>query len=273
MGTGADAVIIDLEDAVPLSMKEETRAIVREKVEQYRKKTVFVRINSLDTGFAEKDIAAVVTQGLFGIMAPMIESREQIQTINTLLLEAEKQEGLNPGAIRVLPLVETAFAVENAYEIARVKSIPDRMLTLAFGAADFSLDMGIEITKTGEELFYARSRLAVACRAASIAPPIDTPYMTDLKDTEALKADIMWAKKLGFQGKLCIHPNQIEPVNRIFSPTDEEIAWAEKVVSAFAEAEKKGSAAIQVDGKFIDYPVVERSKRILKLAGRKQAAS
>ncbi len=128
--------------------------------------------------------------------------------------------------------------------------------------------MGIEITKDGRELIYPRSRIAVACRAAGMAPPIDTPFMIDLKDMDALKDDAASAKQLGFQGKLCIHPNQIEPVHVIFTPTAEEISFARRVVEAFEAEEARGSAAIQVDGRFVDYPVVERSRRILQLASR-----
>jgi citrate lyase subunit beta/citryl-CoA lyase len=142
-----------------------------------------------------------------------------------------------------------------------------------FGAADYTLDMGIEMTLAGDELFYARSRIAIACRAAGIAPPIDTPFMIDLKNMEALATDARRAKALGFQGKLVIHPNQVEPCNKIFSPLPEEIKKAKKIVKAFEEAEAEDTAVIQLEGKFIDYPVVKRSKDILALAaaiGRKK---
>jgi len=146
------------------------------------------------------------------------------------------------------------------------KTKPERIYTVMFGAADYTLDMGIEMTMGGNELFYARSRIAIASRAAGIAPPVDTPFMIDLKNTEALISDARRAKELGFQGKLVIHPNQVEPCNRIFSPLPEEIKKAEKIVKAFEEAEAAGMAAIQLEGKFIDYPVVKRSKDILALA-------
>ncbi len=139
-------------------------------------------------------------------------------------------------------------------------------MTVAFGAADYSLDLGMEITKQGSELNYPRARIAVSCRAAGLEPPLDTPFMIDLKDTEGLKADAIRAKQLGFQGKLCIHPNQILACHAVFSPSKEEIQHAEKVIQAFEEAEAEGVAAIQLDGKFIDYPVVERARRTMELA-------
>ncbi|MFW6101235.1 MAG: HpcH/HpaI aldolase/citrate lyase family protein, partial [Bacteroidota bacterium] len=130
----------------------------------------------------------------------------------------------------------------------------------------FGLDMGIQISKKGEELSYPRARIAVASRAAGIDPPLDTPFTIDLKDREAFKADVRQGKSLGFGGKLCIHPDQVDFCNYIFSPSEEEIAFAQKVVKAFEKAETDGQAAIQVDGKFIDYPVVAQARKILEFA-------
>ena len=179
---------------------------------------------------------------------------------------AEEEKGVPPGSISIIALIESALGVERAFQIVSEKTEPNRLFTVAFGAADFALDMGIEITKTGDEISYPRARLAVACRAAGMNPPLDTPFMIDLKDIEALEVDAKRAKQFGFQGKLCIHPNQVEICNKIFSPTKEEIEYAKRVVQAFNEAESSGTAAIQVDGKFVDYPVMERSKRILRIA-------
>jgi citrate lyase subunit beta/citryl-CoA lyase len=162
--------------------------------------------------------------------------------------------------------VESALGVQNIFQIASAAAELNREFLIAMGAADYALDMGIELTKDGGELIYPRSRIALACRAAGMAPPLDTPFMIDLKDMEALKKDAARAKQLGFQGKLCIHPNQIEPVHGIFTPTAEEIAFARRVVEVFEAEEARGTAAILVDGKFVDYPVVERSRRILQLA-------
>jgi len=156
--------------------------------------------------------------------------------------------------------------VQHVYDIVSTKTKPKRIYTVMFGAADYTLDMGIEMTMEGNELFYARSKIAIACRAAGISPPIDTPFMIDINNTEALISDARRAKELGFQGKLVIHPKQVEPCNRIFSPLPEEIKRAEKIVHAFEEAEAAGMAAIQLEGKFIDFPVVKRSKNILALA-------
>ncbi|MFH1953188.1 MAG: CoA ester lyase [Pseudomonadota bacterium] len=266
VNAGADAVIIDLEDAVALSEKAETRPIVREKIVAHRDKRMIVRVNGLDSGFLHEDLVGVIVEDLECVMIPKVDDPDQIREIHRLLLELEKEKGMATGAIAIIPLIESARAVENIFQIVSETTDPVRLLTVAFGAADYTLDMGIEITKEGTELFYARSRIPIACRAAGIAPPLDTPYMIDLKDLDALKADAGRAKQLGFQGKLCIHPNQIKPCHEVFSPTRDEIIYAERVISAFEKAEAEGVAVLQLDGKFIDYPVVEKARRIINLA-------
>ncbi len=264
--TGADVVIIDLEDAVPLSEKESSRINVREKVAESVDRMILVRTNALVSDFVDGDLDEAIVEGVNGIILPKVEKADDISKINKLLLEVEKNRSLHEGSIRVFPLIESAAGVQHIYDILSTKTKPERIYTVMFGAADYTLDMGIEMTMGGNELFYARSRIAIACRAAGIAPPVDTPFMIDLKNTEALISDARRAKELGFQGKLVIHPNQVEPCNRIFSPLPEEIKKAEKIVKAFEEAEAAGMGAIQLEGTFIDYPVVKRSKDILALA-------
>ena len=273
VGLGADMVIIDLEDAVPLKDKVSTRQIVREKIENHAENKLMVRINSLESGLVQGDLAEIVTPGLDAVMLPKVEKSEDIVQIHAMLVAVEQRNQIDPGSLALVALIETALGVENAFQIASTKTEPDRLHTLAFGAADFTLDMGIRISKTGEELFYPRTRLAIACRAACIKPPLDTPFMIDLKDQEALRMDILRGRDLGFGGKLCIHPNQIDICNNLYSPSQAELEFATQVVHAFEEAEANGIAAIQVNGKFIDYPVVEQSRRILKIAARMKMAA
>jgi citrate lyase subunit beta/citryl-CoA lyase len=225
-----------------------------------------VRVNGLETEFIDADLDELAVKELAHIIIPKIERPAHLREANRRLTEIEEKREIPLGSISIIALIESALGVENAFRIVSEKTEPARLFTVAFGSADFALDMGIEITKSGEEIAYPRARLALACRAAQIKPPLDTPFMIDLNDHEALEADANRAKQFGFQGKLCIHPRQVEICNRIFSPTKEEIEYAQKVVQAFGEAESSGTAAIQVDGKFVDYPVVERSKRILKIA-------
>jgi citrate lyase subunit beta/citryl-CoA lyase len=271
--TEADAVIIDLEDAVALKEKEAARSKVRDKILEHAERKIIVRVNSLDSAFFRGDLEEVVTHNLACLMIPKVDGAAHIREINENLLKVEKEKNMKPGALAILPLIESASGVQKIFEIASEETVPSRIYCVAFGAADYTLDMGIEITKDGTELTYPRSRIALASRAAGIEPPLDTPFMMDLKDMEALKTDANRAKQLGFQGKLCIHPNQVEPCHAVFSPTKDEIRHAQKVVQAFEEAEKEGTAAFQLDGKFIDYPVVERARRILRVAKLISASS
>lgn len=263
---GADIVIIDLEDAVPLAEKTATRLEVGKKLKDHPKDRIMVRINALDTGLAEDDLNAVVVPGLDAVMLPKVESPEHVEQICSMISAIEAKNKISEDSVSLVALIETALGIEKAFEVAASKKMQDRLLCLAFGAADYTLDLGISISKTGEELFFSRARLVNASRAAGLQPPLDTPYMIDLKDIQALEDDIARGRKLGFGGKLCIHPNQIEMCNRLYSPSDKEIAFAGKVVKEFEEAEALGRAAIQVDGKFIDYPIVAASKRILEIA-------
>ena len=266
VNTDADVVIIDLEDAVPYALKAETRPVVREKILDLKNPRVLVRVNALDTQFFRDDLDQLVVEDLACIIIPKIEQPEHIREANRLLTESEAKKGLASGSISLIALIESALGVENAFQITSERTIPERLFTVAFGAADFAQDMGIGMTKTAEESAYPRARLTIACRAAGIDPPLDTPFMIDLKDQEALEADAKRAKQFGFQGKLCIHPNQIDICNKIFSPTQKEIEYAHKVIAAFTEAEATGTAVIQVDGKFIDPPVVKQARRVVKMA-------
>ena len=265
VNSDADAVIIDLEDAVALGEKEEARPLVREKILEHVDRKIIVRVNAMHTQFFQGDLNEVIVPGLGCIIVPKVEQVDHIHEINNHLLLTEREKGLPSGTISIIPLIESAKAMQNIFQIVSEKTDPIRLFTVAFGSADYTLDMGIEMTKEATELLYPRSRISIACRAADVEPPLDTPFMIDLKDMEALKADAKMAKQLGFQGKLCVHPNQVKPCNAIFSPTKEEIRYAERVVQAFEEAEAQGIAVFQIDGKFVDYAVVERSRRVLKL--------
>jgi len=266
MRSGADMVIMDLEDAVSPTQKEEARKRVREKLLEYGGQSTMVRVNSLDSGLCEDDLRTIVVKGLDFIMLPKLETPEDLLQINDLLLEVEEQNGVSAGSLRIIGLVESALGVEKVLEIASTQTTPGRLYTIAFGAADFALDLGIKLSAKTEELAYPRAKIPIACRAGGLAPPLDTPYMIDIKDTEALVADAKRAKRLGFQGKLCVHPLQVGPCNEVFSPSQEEISEAEKIIEAFEKAQVKGEHVVQLDGKFIDPPVVERARQILVLA-------
>lgn len=266
LSAGADVVIIDLEDAVAHALKDEAREIARKKVLEHAQRKLMVRVNALGSGHNRKDLESIADASLTGIMLPKVESGEQIREIHERLLDCERDCAIPSGSFCVVALIESARGVQNVFRIFSEPITPDREFLAAFGAADYSLDIGINISRDGAELHYPRSRMAVACRAAGKEPPIDTPFMIDLKDLDALRADARRAKGLGFQGKLCIHPSQVGPCNEIFSPTPEEILYARQVVETFEKSEAEGIGALQLNGKFIDYPVVERSRRIIRLS-------
>ena len=265
---GADAVILDLEDAVPISEKEATRQAVRDAVGAIDTCPVYVRVNPLvaTAGFSqpigEADLAAIIRPGLAGIILPKVESPDDLRRADTLLQELEVQHGLASGSVDAIPIIETALAVQRAYDIAASGT---RVKRLAFGAGDFTRDIGVAWSRREIESQYARSALVIASRAASLEPPLDTVWV-DLRDPRGLAHSTRTAKQLGFQGKMAIHPSQVEPINTVFSPSAAEIAYATRVVDAFAQAEADGLASIQLDGQFIDYPIVESAQRVLAMA-------
>jgi citrate lyase subunit beta / citryl-CoA lyase len=191
---------------------------------------------------------------------PKVESATALATIDWLLTQLERKRDLAPGAIDLIPIIETAGGLTN---LDGILAAGTRVRQVAFGAGDFTLDVNMAWSCTEAELGFARARIATASRAAGIAAPLDTVWV-DLADEEGLEMSARTALGFGFQGKMCIHPKQIAPVHRVFTPGEAEVAFAERVVAAFAEAEAAGSAAIQLDGKFIDYPILYRAQRVLE---------
>ncbi|MHB1420511.1 MAG: HpcH/HpaI aldolase/citrate lyase family protein [Bacillota bacterium] len=262
ISAGADAVILDLEDAVAPEEKPRAREVIREAMTLPRQSKLYVRVNAVGTAFLDGDLQAVVREGIDGLMLPKAESAEDIRTVDMALAQLEKKQGLSIGQVELIPLVETAQGVWWALETARSCS---RVRCMAFGALDFTLDIGTSYSKEGTEIAYARSRMVLASRVAGIEPPIDTVF-PDTRDQGGLEKDCRLARQLGFQGKLLIHPLQVETTNRIFSPETEEIAFSLKVVKAFNQAMESGTAVLQVDGKMVDRPVVIRAQRVLAIA-------
>lgn len=257
-----DGVVLDLEDAVALSEKINARTALKEVLSLPRKGDVFIRVNSAQTEFILGDLLAAVTQGVKGIVLAKSESAEEIRQVDWLINKIETDRGLRPGGLELIPFIESANAIINVYSIA---SACRRISRMFFGGVDYVLDIGTSFSRNSEELFYARSKLVVASRAAGIEAPIDTVY-PDFKDIEGLREDAKLVRQLGFQGKLAIHPCQVGPLNEVFMPTADEISWAKRVVSVFDESEAKGQAVMQVDGKMIEYPIADRARRVLSLA-------
>ena len=258
-----DGVIIDLEDAVPLSEKDAARILVKRFLESYRErnKEILVRINGLDTKWALDDLKAVLPMLPDGIRLPKADTCEIVERLDTLLTEYEEELGLTVGHFKILPSIETAQGVINATAIAR--SSP-RLIGLAFGAEDYTATMEINRTKGGEELFNARMNILWAAKAAGIQA-IDSIF-ADVNDMDALRTETELIKRLGFTGKCMVNPRQTDIIHAVFAPKQEEIDYALQVIEAIKRAREMGTGVIALKGKMIDAPIVIRAARVLRMA-------
>jgi citrate lyase subunit beta/citryl-CoA lyase len=260
----ADAAILDLEDACPIAAKAATRTVVVAACQRPRKCLGYVRVNATSTEFGYGDIVAVVQRGVDGIILPKLETADEIRAVDWVISNLEKERGQPLGVFDVIPIIETGKGMAN---IRAITAAGTRVKRIAFGAGDFTLDMNIEWSRTETELLPYRSECVLASRAAGIEAPIDTVWV-DLKDPEGFTNSTRHIKGLGFQGKMCIYPDQVPIVNEILSPSAADVEWSRKVVQVFEAAEKTGSASIQLEGKFIDYPIVYRARRVLETMQR-----
>jgi citrate lyase subunit beta/citryl-CoA lyase len=263
---GADAVILDLEDAVPAAEKDRALALVTEAVRKragHPGPAVFVRVNHPDSGLTAAEIAAVVGPGLDGLRLPKIESPGTVAAIDVWITAAEREQHLQPGRIPLVCNIETAAGVWSAREIAAASS---RILGLAFGPVDFARDVQAADGVDGREMLYARSHLVIASRVAGIGAPIEGVY-TRLDDTEGLERSTRQARALGFFGRSALHPRQVPIINAVFTPTPDEVARARAIVEAARVAEQTGHGAVRLpNGDFVDLPVVSRAEATLQLA-------
>ena len=262
LGLGADVVILDLEDAVAVSEKKSTRDLINKTLKQPRNCAVFVRVNAYDTEFCYGDICSIVSENLDGIVLPKLESLEDLRSIDWLLGNLEQERGLPNGSIDLMPIIETAVGLVNIREIARADT---RVKRLAFGGGDYTRDLGMEWTLEEDELLPVRSEMVLASRFGKLEPPVDTVFI-HIKEHGAFRSSCSNILGLGFQGKMCIHPDQVPVTNETFTPDAEEIKWSQRVINEFAKAEKAGIASIQIDGYFVDYPIVEKAQRTVDIA-------
>ena len=255
---GADCVLLDLEDSVPVIEKFAARILVKHLLASVDFPEVWVRINPLST-YGMEDLAEVMLSSPHGICLPKAESAADVAHLSAELTRLEGEMGIDPGSTFIMPIIETGKGVLHAEEIA---SAQERVVIVAFGAEDYTRDVGAR--RTQDALLYPRARIVAACAAAGIQAS-DTVY-ADVDDEDGLIAETVHIRDLGFVGKGAINPRQIEPIHSVFRPTDEEIDMARKIVAVAQEAEEKGIGAVAIGGKMIDKPVLERAKRTIALA-------
>ena len=260
---GSDAVIFDLEDAVSPAEKDAARILVRNTMRyiDFRGCEIIVRINSIDTPFWKQDLDEILPQKPSLILLPKTGCADDVQQVDAYITQVEEKLGMEYGTVGLMPLIETAIGVENAFQIA---SAAKRVKALFLGAEDLTADLQCARTKEGAEIQYARTRLVVAARAAGV-DVYDTPF-TDVNDDEGIVKDTQLAKALGFSGKASISPRHVEVINSVFSPSQKEVDYAYEVMEAIDLAKKQGKGAIALRGKMIDAPIVARAQRTIAMA-------
>ena len=257
LASEADAVILDLEDAVAPNRKEEARTTVAEVLRSEHEKPVFVRINAPDSVLAEEDVEAVAGPRLAGLRLPKTESPESVRRVAQRLENLGCEAGLQC-------LIESALGLELAFEIARAH---EKVVGMSLGEADLAADLGV---RGDAGLLYARSRLVAATRAAGLPGPVQSVY-TNVRDTEGLRRSTMEGKNMGFVGRSAIHPAQIEVINEVFTPTEEEVAEAKDLLARLEESTGTGTGAFALeDGRFVDEAVVGSARLTLALARRER---
>lgn len=271
MTEGADAIILDLEDSCPMAEKETGRVFARDCLTKVKERNVgvFVRVNSIETELTPIDVSYVVAKGLDGIMLAKTETAQDVESVDKLIAHQEREKQLEQGSISLIALIETPMGIMNIREIIAASS---RMIAVAFGAGDYSREMGagMGVTKLAPEeywpsILFARSMIATAARAAGI-DAIDTPFFGLVIDLNGLVIETEKSKLLGFSGKQLTHPRHVAPVNKTFAPPPEDIDFAKRVVVAYEEARAKGLGATSMGGKMVDFGSFKRAQTLLSLA-------
>lgn len=271
--SGADAVILDLEDSVPIASKAEARSFVAKLIDGVSvavtarsAPAIYVRVNGAATGLLADDLAAVVRPGLAAVLIPKVESVEQVQGVADAIGIHESVEGIKAGSVEIILLIETALGVYRCFELIKASS---RVAGTCLGSTrdgDLQTDLGCSWSIEGTELLYARSKVLLDTRAAGGNVVALDGVFSDLNDEAGLIQDSRLSARLGYVGRTVIHPKQIAPVRLAYAVPAAELAYYQKVVTEFEAEEKAGSAAITVDGKLVDYAMYQRARRVLELA-------
>jgi citrate lyase subunit beta/citryl-CoA lyase len=264
--SGADALILDLEDSVPVAEKARARDIAHDYIGLNGSRHVlYVRVNAISTGWLEADLEAIVRPGLAAVRLAMTDSAATVREVDRLIGEREARAGMPPGSVRICPSLETARGVWNAHEICAASP---RVNAVSCGTAqdgDLQADLGYQWSPEGTEVLYVRSRVLLAAKAAGVVHVLDGTYAR-IRDEDGLRQCCETVLRLGYRGKSCIHPAQVPVVNGIFMPTARELDYYRRVIEAFDAAVARGSAATTVDGTMVDYAMVDTARRVMAWA-------
>lgn len=263
---GADVVVLDLEEAVPGAEKAAARAVAMPAVGRLGKRgqATYVRVNAIGSGETRDDLLAVCRPGLAGVVLPKAGSPQDVRDLDVLLREAEMANGVRPGDVSVLTMIESPRGLLRCEEIIRAT---DRHVGLAIGGYDYSAQLGVKRTRDGAALVHLRYHVVTLAAAHGLIA-IDTPY-DDMGDDEGLRAETEFVKAIGYSGKFVVHPKQVPLVNDVFAPSAAEMAEARRIVDAYAAASAGGAGAVAVDGRMVDGPIADRARRVIE--GARQA--
>ncbi len=261
---GADAIMLDLEDAVPLQEKDPARRLIREAVSLASRggAEIFVRVNH-DPAHLARDLEASVHADVDGVCFPKTESAREVEHLEAQIADVERIRGIAPGRIEIAPLIESPRGVLNLESIANASR---RVRTIALGPEDYCLALGVEPSSDGAELHYALSRLVTACKAVGIAPLGLMGSIAGFRDLAAFERAASRARDLGCVGASCIHPDQVAVLNRVFSPPAVAVDRARRAVEVFEAGLRNGTASVSVDGAMVDTPVYRRAQQLLDRA-------
>ena len=263
----ADAVIVDLEDSVATGEKAATRKSVAEVLSRPRRGRGYVRVNAPSSEFCYRDLVETLHRNVDGVVVPKIESAADLHAVDWLMANLEREFGAEPGTIDLIPQIETAAGVQRVDRILQARSLrpyqaPWRVKRVAFGGADYAHQLGLNVGMDEAELADARARVVLSSRAAGLEGPLDS-HGCHFRDAAGFARALDRSRRSGFQGRLCVHPDQLAAVNAAYLPSAAELARAERIVAAFREAEARGEAAVQVDGEMVDYPVAYRAQAMI----------
>ena len=266
----ADAMILDLEDSVPLNAKDEARKNIADALAVGLKKPMFLRISNPRAGDFMADLQVLANASsllnVAGIVLPKADDADDIQAVAKALKVVESKHNMQEGTLSILPLIETCLGLRNGFDIAKAST---RVIGMALASAeqgDFMVDLGGRWTPRSLALAYPRSKLVVDARAAGVQWLVDGVFM-NLKDTDMLREECLIARELGFVGKMAIHPTQVDVMHTVFSPSELEVAYARGLIAAFRDGEARGVGAVKYEGMMVDYANVRLAERTLALAG------